>query len=378
MTIETEHAEQTDQHVEPSKRLRVALLYGGRSSEHSISCATAGSVLSHLDPERFDVVQIGITKTGAMTLQGTDPAALTLAAMPTVHDNGTRVHLPIEAGDRQLRLVENDEVREIGEVDIVFPILHGPFGEDGTIQGLIELSGLPYVGNGVLGSAVANDKHFTKTVLAHSGIPVVPWVLATKAEWQADPDSIRHRLGDLTLPLFVKPARAGSSVGVSRVQSLLELDKAMETALREDSRVLIEAGVAGREIEIAVLGGRDGSMPRAALPGEILLQPGEFYDFEAKYVDPDRATVVCPADVDERLTETLQSVAVRAFEAIDGAGLARVDFFVSEAHGVLVNEINTMPGFTTISMFPQAWAASGIAYGDLITELIELGLAESR
>jgi D-alanine-D-alanine ligase len=359
-------------------RIRVALLFGGRSSEHSISCATAGSVLAHIDRDRYDVVPIGITRSGALVLQADDPEALALAGMPEV-TGGDRVLLPTTTDSRELTAIdEAGRSRSLGEVDVVFPILHGRFGEDGTVQGLLELAGLPYVGNGVLASAVGMDKHFTKTVLAHAGIAVAPWVTVQRREWEADPEAIRTRLGDLTMPLFVKPARAGSSVGVSRVTSLIDLDGAMREAFAEDSRVLIEAGCPGREVEVAVLQGRDGGMPRASLPGEIVLRPGEFYDFDAKYVDPDRARVVCPADLDEQTLHAVQRTAIRAFEAIEGSGLARVDFFVSDEHGVVVNEINTMPGFTTISMFPLAWGATGIGYGDLITELVELGRTEER
>ena len=359
-------------------RIRVALLFGGRSSEHSISCATAGSVLAHIDRDRYEVVPIGITRSGALVLQDDDPEALALANMPEVA-GGDRVLLPTTTDSRELTAIDAAGVsRSLGSVDVVFPILHGRFGEDGTVQGLLELAGLPYVGNGVLSSAVGMDKHFTKTVLAHAGIAVAPWITVQRREWEADPQAIRSRLGDLTMPLFVKPARAGSSVGVSRVTSLMDLDGAMREAFAEDSRVLIEAGCPGREVEVAVLQGRDGDLPRASLPGEIVLRPGEFYDFDAKYVDPDRAQVVCPADVDDATLRALQQTAIRAFEAIEGSGLARVDFFVSDEHGVIVNEINTMPGFTTISMFPLAWGATGIGYGDLITELVELGRVEER
>lgn len=360
-----------------TRKTRVALLFGGRSSEHSISCATAGSVLRHLDRERYEPVPIAITPEGAWTLWDGDEASLTLEAMPVVDDNGTRVRLPQLAGKRSLVVAGPEGERAI-DVDVVFPILHGPFGEDGTVQGALELAGLPYVGNGVLASAVGMDKHATKTVLEHAGLRVAPWMTVSRREWAADADAVRARLGDFPFPVFVKPARAGSSVGVSRVGSVLDFDRAMELALAEDSRALVEAGVAGREIELGVLGGRGGAMPRASLPGEIELDEGRFYDFDLKYRGGDGARVVCPADVDEATLAQLQQVAVRAFEAIEGAGLARVDVFLSPEHGIVVNEINTMPGFTAISMYPIVWEASGIAYGDLITELIELGLAEER
>ncbi|MFJ6112953.1 D-alanine--D-alanine ligase family protein [Agrococcus sediminis] len=362
---------------ETPTKTRVALLFGGRSSEHSISCATAGSVLRHLDRERFEPIVVGIAPDGAWTLWDGDPAELTLEAMPVVADNGTRVRLPQVAGERTLTVEDASGTRTV-PVDIVFPILHGPFGEDGTVQGALELAGLPYVGNGVLASAVGMDKHFTKTVLEHAGIRVAPWMTISRADWARDPDAVRARLGDFPMPVFVKPARAGSSVGVSRVASVLEFDRAMETALAEDTRALVEAGVSGREIELGVLAGRAGAMPRASLPGEIELDEGRFYEFDLKYRGGEGARVVCPAEVDDETLAALQTTAIRAFEAIEGAGLARVDFFVSPEHGIVVNEINTMPGFTSISMFPVVWEATGIAYGDLITELIELGLQEQR
>ena len=363
--------------AEPVQRLRVALLFGGRSSEHSISCATAGSVLRHLDGERFEPVVVGITPDGVWTLWDGDPAELTLEAMPVVADNGSRVRLPQVAGEGSLD-VEDASGRRSIPIDIVFPILHGPFGEDGTLQGALELAGMPYVGNGVLASAVGMDKHYTKTVLEHAGIRVAPWMTVSRGEWLRDADAVRARLGDFAMPVFVKPARAGSSVGVSRVASVLDFDRAMDVALAEDARALVEAGVSGREIELGVLAGRDGGLPRASLPGEIELDAGRFYDFDLKYLGGEGVRVICPAELDPETLAGLQTTAIRAFEAIEGAGLARVDFFVSPDHGIVVNEINTMPGFTSISMFPVVWEASGIAYGDLITELIELGLQEQR
>lgn len=359
-------------------RIRVALLFGGRSSEHAISCATAGSVLSHIDRTRFEVVPIGITRAGRFVLQKDDPAPLALDASPEVV-SGDTVVFPSASDSRLLTAVDAaGSARELGEIDVVFPILHGRFGEDGTVQGMLDLVDLPYVGNGVLASAVAMDKHFAKTVLEHAGIRVAPWMTVSRSEWARDPQSVRARLGDFPFPIFVKPARAGSSVGVSRVDSVLDFDRAMEIALAEDSRALVEVGVHGREVEVGVLGGRDGARARASLPGEIVLDEGTFYDFDAKYRGTPTARTTCPADLDDETTKALQQTAIHAFEAIEGSGLARVDFFVSPEHGIVLNEINTMPGFTAISMFPVVWEASGISYGDLITELIELGLREDR
>ena len=363
--------------------IRVALLFGGRSSEHAISCATAGGVLGAIDSERYEVIPIGITRDGAWTLQ--DPsvvAAFALghdaAELPEVVDNGTRVRLPESASTRRVT-VRSDDGREtsLGEIDVAFPILHGPFGEDGTVQGALELIGLPYVGNGVLASALGMDKHVTKTVLEGAGIEVAPWVTVSRADLARNLDLWTRRIHGLDLPVFVKPARAGSSVGVSKVTSWDDLDAALELAFAEDHRVLVEAAIVGREIECAVLQGRDGAPPRVSVAGEIVITGREFYDFEAKYLDAPGIELVCPAPLKEQELATMQRIAARAFEAIGGAGLARVDFFFTGT-GFVVNEINTMPGFTPISMFPACWLASGMSYPELIDELITLGLATAR
>jgi D-alanine-D-alanine ligase len=359
--------------------IRVALLFGGRSSEHGISCATAAGVLSAIDRQRFEVVPIGITRAGAWTLQPDDPALFALRAeLPEVPDNGTRVRLPDAAGSRELTLVGSDGAESsLGDIDVVFPILHGRFGEDGTVQGELELLDLPYVGNGVLASALAMDKHMTKSVLSAAGIEVAPWVSLTPSRWGGQRELFERRIRGLGLPVFVKPARAGSSVGVTKVSDWAELDAAVETAFAEDSTVLVEAAIVGREVECAVLEGRDGGAPRVSVAGEIVVTGREFYDFEAKYLDPDAAQLICPASLGDGELREMQRVASRAFEAIGGAGLARVDFFLADT-GFVVNEINTMPGFTPISMFPSCWQASGLSYPELITELIELGLAARR
>ena len=361
-------------------RQRVVVLFGGRSSEHSISCATAGGVLAAIDRERFDVVPVGITSEGAFTLQPDDAAlfALDAAALPVVRDNGTRVRWPETAGSRELSVVEADgSVRLLGDVDVVFPILHGRFGEDGTVQGLLELVGLPYVGAGLLASAVGMDKHFTKTVLQQAGIAVAPWRTVRARDWQASPEAVAAEVAALGYPLFVKPARAGSSVGVSRIDRPDQLAAAMAVGLAEDVKVLVEAGVVGRELECAVLGGRDGGAPRTSVAGEIVLGSDAFYDFESKYLGGAGADLVCPAPLDDADLAEMQRLAALAFESIDGTGLARVDFFLTDS-GWVVNEVNTMPGFTPISMFPACWLASGLSYPELITELIELGLETDR
>jgi D-alanine-D-alanine ligase len=362
-------------------KIRVALFFGGRSSEHGISCATAGGVLGAIDREKYEVVPIGITPDGVLTLQPDDPTGLTLAAeLPVVHDNGTRVFLPESAATREFTVMDADGLRSLGEIDIAFPILHGPFGEDGTIQGLFELVGLPYVGNGVLASALGMDKHFTKTVLAGAGIEVAPWVTVTRARLAQDAGTDRpwrRRIESLGLPVFVKPARAGSSVGVTKVKDWDALDAALDLAFAEDHTVLVEQAIVGREVECAVLQGRDGSVPRVSVAGEIVLTTREFYDFDAKYHDAPGVELVCPTVLPDGALDEMQRIAARAFEAIGGAGLARVDFFYT-GEGFVLNEINTMPGFTPISMFPACWLASGISYPDLIDELIQLGLTTPR
>jgi D-alanine-D-alanine ligase len=361
-------------------QLTVVLLFGGRSSEHTISCSTAGGVLSAIDREKYAVIPVGITRDGAFTLQPDDAAAFAMnpAAMPEVHDNGTRVFWPESALSRKLTYTDAaGATHSLGDIDVVFPILHGPFGEDGTVQGLLELTGLPYVGNGVLASALGMDKHYTKSVLAAAGIQVAPWVTVTPLQWTNDNELWRGRATSLGLPLFVKPARAGSSVGVTKVHRADELDAALATAFAEDSRALIESAVVGREVECGVLSGHPGQPTRVSVAGEIIVTGREFYDFDAKYLDDSAAQLVCPADLREGELAEMQRIAARAFDSIGGYGLARVDFFFTGTDFV-VNELNTMPGFTPISMYPKCWQASGMSYPELIDELIQLGLEAVR
>ncbi len=355
--------------------IRVALLFGGRSSEHSISCATAGGILAAIDRERYEVVPVGITRDGAWTLQPDDAARFALASdLPEVTDDGSRVLLPESASTRVWSVRHADgRVESLGRIDVAMPVLHGRWGEDGTVQGALELVGVPYVGNGVLASALAMDKHFTKTLLQSAGVEVAPWVTITLAQWRRDRELWARRMRGLTLPVFVKPARAGSSVGVSKVADWPQLDAALEMAFAEDTRVLVEEGVAGRELECAVLEGRTGAPPRVSAPGEIVVTGRGFYDFEAKYLDAPGVELICPAELRPRELQTLHRIAAQAFEAIGGEGLARVDVFFTGDRFV-VNEVNTMPGFTPISMFPACWLASGLSYPDLIAELIELAL----
>lgn len=358
----------------------VALLFGGRSSEHTISCATAGGVLEAIDRSRYDVIPIGITRGGAFTLEDDDAGKFVLnpERMPEVVDNGTRVLWPDSTATRELRYSDAaGDIHSLGDIDVVFPILHGPFGEDGTVQGMLELIGLPYVGNGVLASALAMDKHFTKNALMAAGVEVAPWITVTPRQWREDNALWLGRAHALGLPAFVKPARAGSSVGVTKVSRWEDLDAALDTAFAEDSKALIESAVVGREIETAVLSGRAGAAPRVSAAGEIIVTGRDFYDFDAKYLDVSSAQLVCPAELREGELREMQRIAARAFEAVDGSGLARIDFFFTGTD-FIVNEINTMPGFTPISMFPKCWLASGMSYPELIDELILLGLEAVR
>ena len=324
------------------------------------------------------MIPIGITKSGAFTLSTADVSTYVLDGdvLPEVTDNGSRIVWPDHAGSRELRVRDagSRDMRSLGNVDVVFPILHGPYGEDGTIQGMLELCDLPYVGSGVLASSLGMDKHFTKSVLEREGIAVAPWRTVAHYEWTANATKVHAELEKMSLPVFVKPSRAGSSVGVSKVSDWADLAAAMTTAFAEDDRVLVEAGIVGREVECAVLQGRPGEPTRASVAGEIVITGREFYDFEAKYLGAAGIELVCPADLTAAELAELQSQSIRAFEALGAAGLARVDFFLT-ATGFVLNEINTMPGFTPISMFPRCWQESGLGYSDLITELIEVALA---
>ncbi len=292
-------------------KLTVALLFGGRSSEHTISCATAGGVLAAIDREKYNVIPVGITRDGAFTLEEdrAEKFAMDPDAMPEVRDNGTRIHWPESAVTREMRFTDAaGESHSLGAVDVVFPILHGPFGEDGTLQGMLELFNLPYVGAGVLASAAGMDKHFAKALFAQAGIPVAPGVTVSAREWAASPASVKAAAAELGWPVFVKPARAGSSVGVTKVADASELPAAMEKGLAEDSRVLIEAAIVGREIECGVLGGRGGTRPRVSLPGEIVVTGDGFYDFDSKYLDAPGIDLVCPADIsDDELVDAARS-----------------------------------------------------------------------
>ncbi|WP_324615267.1 D-alanine--D-alanine ligase family protein [Nesterenkonia sedimenti] len=365
---------------------RILVLYGGQSSEHSVSCVTAAGVLGAIDTNRFEVVEVGITATGQWTRPVIDPRSYSFSGdqLPRVEPTESTVALHSGASGSSERSAELIEIHpdgtttSLGGVDVVLPLLHGPHGEDGTLQGLLELAGLPYVGAGVLASAVGMDKHFMKLAFQAAGLKVGPWETITARQWAQDPEAALERVKRLSLPVFVKPARAGSSVGITRVDDFAQLDQALETARKHDLKVVVEEGIDGREIECGVLGSRGGQPARASLLGEIVVHDGaeshQFYDFTAKYTDDAAADLSCPADLPAEITEEIRRQAIIAFDALDGEGISRADFFYTRDGEVVINEVNTMPGFTPISMYPQMWRASGIEYRELITELIELAL----
>ena len=358
-------------------RIRVAVVYGGRSSEHAISCVSAGSILRNLDPERFDVVAVGISPEGSWMLTDGRPEtlAITDGQLPQVSDaSGTALALPADPRrGGQLISLDKGPGELLAAVDVVFPVLHGPYGEDGTIQGLLELAGVPYVGAGVLASAAGMDKEFTKKLLAAEGLPIGDQVVLRAHDATLELED-RERLG---LPVFVKPARGGSSIGVSRVMAWDQLQSAIDLARRHDPKVIVEAAVPGRELECGVLEFPDGSV-EASTVGEIRVagvrgREDGFYDFATKYLE-DAAELDVPAKIDDEIADAVRQLAIRAFRAIDCQGLARVDFFLTD-HGPVINEINTMPGFTTISMYPRMWAASGMDYATLLATMVDTAVA---
>ncbi|MGI8532469.1 MAG: D-alanine--D-alanine ligase family protein [Geodermatophilaceae bacterium] len=354
-------------------RIRVAVVFGGRSAEHAISCVSAGNVMRALDPERYDVVPVGITRAGSWVLAPNDPHELQIqdGRLPEV-GGGTAVVLSGDPASRGLLVLDPAAgPSALASVDVVFPVLHGSYGEDGTIQGLLEMAGIPYVGAGVLASAAGMDKEITKKLLASDGLPVGRYAVLTATGEL--PDVERQRLG---LPVFVKPARAGSSIGISKVTDWSQLPAAVDTARAVDRKVIVEAALVGREIECGVLEGVDGGPPEASVPGEIrLVGTHEWYDFEAKYLD-DACEFDVPAVLDPMLCDRLRELSCAAFTALSAEGLARVDFFVTD-EGPVVNEVNTMPGFTEISMFPRLWAATGLDYPALMDRLIRSALARN-
>ncbi|MER6947100.1 D-alanine--D-alanine ligase family protein [Nonomuraea sp. NPDC000554] len=356
---------------------RIAVVFGGRNSEHAVSLMGAGSVLEAIDRSRYEVIPIGIAQDGRWVLAATDQRyAIEAGELPAVDTSGTALALPSGEGSLVAYAPGSIPV-ELGAVDVVFPVMHGPFAEDGTIQGLLEMAGVRYVGSGVLASAVGMDKAYMKTVLAAAGLPVGRHVVVRERDWRLDRDRVVKEAEALGWPVFVKPARAGSSQGISKAHDRASLEEAVELARQHDPKVLIEAAIEGREIECAVLESLGDEPPVASLPGEVRVEGGhEFFNFEAKYY-PDQMSLTVPADIPQEVAEELRAMAVRAFEALDCEGLSRVDFFYTPEGKLVCNEINTMPGFTSLSVAPQLWAASGLSYPDLVERLIQLALNRS-
>jgi len=376
-------------------RSRVVLLYGGRSSEHAISCVSAGSVLEAIDTTRWDVVPVGIARDGRWLLTGATADQLRMrdgelpsvtAGQPVVLEpRSDGVHLLVIDHEAAVDLAAGDlaagdvGVVDRGVVDVVFPLLHGPWGEDGAIQGLLESVGVPYVGSGVLASAVAMDKAAMKAALSGHGIPIGPYEVVHDGEWRIGRERVCARIEfALELPVFVKPARAGSSIGISKVKKWSDLPVAIDQARLHDPKVVVEQGIDGAEIECGVLGQSRDQRAQASVCAQIaVVGDHEFYDFEAKYLDT-AAVLTVPADLPVDTATRVREMAIRSFEALECEGLARVDFFVSDQTRITVNEVNTMPGFTPSSMFPRMWNASGIAYDELIDQLLNLALLRER
>ena len=347
-----------------SEKIRVGVVFGGRSGEHEVSLASARGIMGALDPDRFDVTPIGITREGRWLVEGEPMAQLTAGVEPS-------------AGNAPLAL-QSRPSGPISRVDVIFPVLHGPFGEDGTIQGMFEMADLAYVGSGVAGSAVGMDKILMKGLFLAAGLPVLPYVALSRSEWEREPEAVLDRIEErLDYPMFVKPANLGSSVGISKCADREELGEGLALAARYDRRLLVEQGLERpREIEVAVLGNDE---PKASVAGEIV--PHEqfaFYDYESKYT-ADQADLLIPAPLGEETADRVRRLALEAFQVLDCAGLARVDFLLDRETGDLyLNELNTMPGFTPISMYPQVFAASGVAYEELLDVLVTTALQSPR
>jgi D-alanine-D-alanine ligase len=370
-----------------TKKIRLGVLFGGRSGEHEVSLISAAAVMKALDPTKYEVVPVGITREGrwrvgpkafgVLTGAAGDDAAQRTVPLQAVLEEGRAVTPSVDPmGPKLLPLAKLSPARSARpEVDVIFPVLHGTFGEDGTIQGLLELADVPYVGAGVLASSAGMDKDVMKRLFRDAGLPVVPWELVLRGDWEHDPAGVQKRIEKrLRYPFFVKPANLGSSVGITKVHKPAEFAAAMELAAQYDRKILVEKGVEAREIECAVLGNDN---PQASVPGEII-PVNEFYDYEAKYIK-EGSELLIPARLSPHQRKRVQELAVRAFKAIDCAGMARVDFLLERKSGkTLVLEINTIPGFTPISMYPKLWEASGVPYSKLLDRLIELALERHR
>jgi D-alanine-D-alanine ligase len=351
-----------------SRKLRVGVLFGGRSGEHEVSLASAASIIRGLDPQKYEAVPIGITKEGHWLI-----GAGAQKMLPEVLRTGQRVVMSADPTESALMPLDGSPRGQ--KLDVVFPVIHGTFGEDGTMQGLLELAGLPFVGAGVLGSAIGMDKDVAKKLMQVAGIPVVPWIAVQRADWEHQPKEIRRGIEKkFKYPVFVKPATLGSSVGMTKVHSRAELGPALDLAAEFAMKIMVERAVSAREIEVSVLGNHD---PRASIPGEIVPHR-EFYDYAAKYLE-EGTQLLIPAKLTKSEVKKVQAMAVTAFRALELSGMARVDFFIAKRGGkIFLNEVNTIPGFTSISMYPKLWEANGIPFRELISKLIDLALEQHR
>jgi len=351
-----------------SRKLRVGVLFGGRSGEHEVSLVSAASIIRGLDPQKYEAVPIGITKEGHWLIgEGAQKM------LPEVLRTGQRVIMSADPTESALMPIDGSARGQ--RLDVIFPVIHGTFGEDGTMQGLLELAGLPFVGAGVLGSAIGMDKDVAKKLMQVAGIPVVPWIAVQRADWERQPKEIRRAIEKkFKYPVFVKPATLGSSVGMTKVHSRTELGPALDLAAEFAMKIMVERAVSAREIEVSVLGNHD---PRASIPGEIVPHR-EFYDYAAKYLE-EGTQLLIPAKLKKSEVKKVQAMAVTAFRALELSGMARVDFFIEKRGGkIFLNEVNTIPGFTSISMYPKLWEANGIPFRELITKLIDLALEQHQ
>ncbi len=352
-----------------TEKLRVAVIFGGRSGEHEVSLKSAASVIEAMDKSRYEVIPIGISKQGQWLLSNDSKKLLPRDVMSGPTEPVAVLADPTR--NEMMQLSGDSRVQRLKPIDVVFPVLHGPYGEDGTVQGLLDLANLPYVGCGVLASACGMDKEIMKRLFHDAGLPIARFMTLLRSRWEKEPaKALREIARKFGFPVFIKPANLGSSVGISKAQNRGELIRAIDLAAHYDRKILVEEAITGREIEVSVLGNEE---PIASLPGEIV--PGdEFYSYEDKYIR-DEAKLIIPTRVSRRTVRALQELAIKAFRAIDGSGLARVDFFIKQrSNRIIVNEINSMPGFTQISMYPKLWEASGISYSNLIDRLIQLAI----
>ncbi|SNY77826.1 D-alanine--D-alanine ligase [Pantoea sp. GL120224-02] len=345
---------------------RVGIVFGGKSAEHEVSLQSAKNILEAIDKSKYEVVLLGIDKQGEWHLNDASGFLLNADNPALIALNRSGENVALVPGSASQQLITRQQAQPLSQLDVIFPIVHGTLGEDGSLQGLLRMANLPFVGSDVLGSAVSMDKDFTKRLLRDAGLKVAPWISVTQAQRaRLDAQAVIDQFG---LPLFIKPANQGSSVGVSKVDHIDDLAAALDLAFTFDRKVLIEQGIKGREIECAVLGNDE---PEASPCGEVVVHDA-FYSYDTKYISADGAQVVVPAAISEQASEVIRAVAIRAFQALECFGMARVDVFLTESGEIVVNEVNTLPGFTNISMYPKLWQAAGLSYNDLITRLIEL------